>query len=396
MGPFRAYRRAALCARPSRFEAVILSGGTPFASSSRSEPSRSERGAEEGPVLDREPTGRRIRARRACRRCGRRHAAERCTRVRKRCPAKEALLRDGSRPAPQGGPPRRRRVAPERLRAHPPPHLGRRRVHETPEGEREADRGGAVQAPGAHLARNDDEHGTTLLAAVTPCLDFHGRGRLLRTAGTPHLAPARAVAMESQRQACRATRQSANRTLRRPDLLDRRQPLLPALDLDRALDDTVTASILRHTNRSRTRRLSGKEQVSSSSILWSASRRCSAPMTLRVSLPSTGGKKPAHIGTAPRQKHASGHCPVCPQDYTGFRSPPAPPSCDMERGRSPSPLATSLRRRNLMNNKRDGEPRHGAGRQPLAITDDHHRRSKGSPSTSVSDKGGIGLMESEC
>jgi len=222
-------------------------------------PSRRVRGAEEGSMLDRERPGRRIGARSQRRRSAGRHTAQRCGGVgRARHAGEEPAPSDVSRPPSQRRPARDGGVAEDGRRAHPPPHLGGRGLHQAPERESEADRGGAVHPATTHLARDDDHHRAAADAAVPARGDGHEPGRSLRTPGAAYLPLPSAVAVELDRPPHRAARSPAGRALGGASFDDRRRVPLPALDVEGALDDTRTASIPRHTNRSTTRRLSAK------------------------------------------------------------------------------------------------------------------------------------------
>lgn len=221
-------------------------------------PSRRVRGAEEGAVLDRQGPGGRVRARRKRRCRALRHTAERCRGAWVGRRREEASLNDVPRPAPQGDPAGHGCVTEDRGRGHPPSHLGCRRQREAPEREGEADGGGAVDAPAAHLVGDDDHHGATGEAAVTTRGDDDERGRVAGTRGAVYLALTAAVAVQSDGRADRTARGSAGGASGGARLRDGGQALLPALDVDGASDHTVAAAIPSHWNRSTTRRLSAK------------------------------------------------------------------------------------------------------------------------------------------
>ncbi len=102
--------------------------------------------------------------------------------------------------------------------------------------------------------------------------------------GPRHLALARAVAVEVDLATQRAARGRAGRAPRRAGLRDGGQALLPALDVDGALDNTATASIPEHGNRSTTRRLSAK--IMSPRRLFCGRHRADAPSFEGAATPS--------------------------------------------------------------------------------------------------------------
>lgn len=220
--------------------------------------SRRVRGAEEGAVLDGLGAGGRVRTPRERRCCTGRDAAERGAGSWVGRRQQEASSRNVARPAAQRRPADDGCVADDRRRADAPPHVRRRRADQAPEREGEADRGGAVYAPAAHLTWHDEDHGAAGDATVAAGEDGDALGRLCRPAGAAYLTLAGAVALELDRAADGTAGSAAGWAPRGARFGDAGRVLLPALDVDGALDDTATASILRHWNRSTTRRLSAK------------------------------------------------------------------------------------------------------------------------------------------
>lgn len=245
-------------------------------------PSRRVRGAEEGAVLDRHRTGRRVRARRKRGRGAGRSLAQRRGVAWVGDFSEKTSLPDIARPPAQCGPAGDGAVAKDPRRAHAPPDLGRCRERETPEREGEADRAGAVDAEAEHAARDDEEHGTATEAAVAPGGHRDHLGRLVRPRGAPELSLPPAVALQPDGAADGAARGAARGAPRRPRFGDRGGLLLPALDVDGALDDTLAASIPGHGNRSTTRGLSAK--IRSPRRLFCGRHRAAAPL-LRSAYP---------------------------------------------------------------------------------------------------------------
>ena len=335
-------------------------------------------------MLDREIPARRIRARRQRRRRPGRHTAQRRGGPGARHRREQLSPCNRPRPAAQRRPAAHRRVAQDPRRAHPLPHPRCRRQHQPPEREREADRRGAVQPPGHDLERDDHDHRATRYAAIPPRRDLHRLRRLQRTARTAHLPHARTMAMQLDRAADRAARSFAARAAGRPGLFDRGLPRPPALDAKRTLDDTRTASILGHSNRSTTRRPSGKDQPPRRLFVVGIT-----PM-LRPPAPTYSTRTSAAPSrTSATRAQASGFTPS-PQHRTGFQSPPLdPPSCHLQPSGSLLPAATPLRRRDHPRGEREERDE----RRELAIEDGHRPAARAMPSRRVSEREGIGPTE---
>ena len=170
----------------------------------------------------------------------------------------ELSLRDGSRPAPQARPAGDGIMADDRRPRHALTHPRRRLAHQPPERQRQRYRRGAVDAAANHLARHDEKDRATRDAPVAACGDHEVRGRAVGSRWATDLSVAAAMPLQADRTPHRVTRDAAPGALRGTGLLDRRPALLPALDVDATPDNTACASILRHWNRSATRRLSAK------------------------------------------------------------------------------------------------------------------------------------------
>lgn len=198
-------------------------------------------------------------------------------------------MRDGARPAAERGPSGEGRGAQDRLRADPPAHLADSRQHEPVERKSEADRRGAVVPPRQQLAWTNEDHRAARRAAVTAQLEHEKNGGGIRADRATHLPLAKAVAVEAKGTPDGVARRPACGTVSGAYCFDRGQLLLPALDIERAVDETMAASIPRHANRSTTRRLSAKTGPPRR-LLWLAPRRCSAPTRRPLLHPRAVGK----------------------------------------------------------------------------------------------------------
>jgi len=227
-------------------------------------------------MLDREPPGRRIGAGNLRRRSAGCHTAQRGRGVRggsgtewKSRPraTSRAHRRNVAQPVTAASP---RMVGSSS--GTPAAALGCRGLHQAPECESKADRGGAVHPATAHLARDHDHHRAAGDAAVLARGDGHLPDRRFRRGRAPaaHVCGGRGAGSTRHR----ATRSYAGLALHGASFDDRRRVPLPALDVERALDDTRTASIPRHANRNTTRSCRPRSGLLVVFFLWPPPRRC--------------------------------------------------------------------------------------------------------------------------
>ena len=195
-----------------------------------------ERACRERQRVSRRRRVRRERARRACRRLAQAEVSGQGAHRREepasvRCP----------RPATQARPTQRRRRPDDRPRAHPRPHLCRRKIVETPQRERQGDRARRVQPPPQDPSRHDEQHGLAGDAPVPPAHDLaHYRWRR-RVGRAPLVAAPETVAVQHDPPAGRPARHAAREATRRPHLVRRRQTCGPGLDAELRVDDSSTA-----------------------------------------------------------------------------------------------------------------------------------------------------------
>lgn len=122
---------------------------------------------------------------------------------------------------------------------------------------------------------------------VLPDVQHHPREGLVGSSGATDLTLAHAVAVQPQRRTERLAGYAALGAGCGADLVDAWRPLLPELALDRALDHTLPASVVRHCQSEQDEEGGPAKNASSSPVLWPACCRCSvfrAP-PLRPSLP---------------------------------------------------------------------------------------------------------------
>ena len=153
----------------------------------------------------------------------------------------------------------------------------RRHLREPPEREREANGRSAIKSPSADLPWHHGDHRPALLALVASHSNEHHSRSLTRRTWPEDLPLPQAITVKPKLPSSRSTRHATSRTPCRANGVHRRCPLRPALDINVALYNLATASILflQTPNRSTTRRRPRYKPPSRHPFLWWAPRRCS-------------------------------------------------------------------------------------------------------------------------
>jgi hypothetical protein len=150
---------------------------------------------------------------------------------------KESPLPDSVEPSPER-PPARPRLSPVASTAM---DLARRQAQDAEEPAGMADRHRPEVPPRDDTAGHHHDHGSAAPAPIPPRHDLVGPRRRPRRHRPAHLTPAQSMADEPQWAAGRSPRRSAHRATPRARSLRRRQLLLPRVDVDVRMNDSLRA-----------------------------------------------------------------------------------------------------------------------------------------------------------